>query len=172
MNVRAYLWGPLSRLGLIVAAIIAVLDQLTKFWVLYVFDLPSRVRVPVGPFVDFVMAWNRGISYGWFQLEGPYGPWILVGITVVAVVFLWGWLARERSWLAALSIGLIIGGAIGNGIDRVLYGAVVDFVLLHAYSGSWSFDWYVFNLADVAIVAGVAGLLYDSFAGGRAAKAP
>ena len=157
----AYLWGPLSRSGLLVAAVIAVLDQASKLWILFVFDLPSRGRVAVAPFVDFVMAWNRGISYGWFQLEGPAGPWILVTVTALAVALLWVWLARERSYLAAVSIGLIIGGAIGNGIDRVLYGAVADFVLIHAYSGSWSFDWYVFNLADIAIVAGVAGLLYD-----------
>jgi signal peptidase II len=71
-----------------------------------------------------------------------------------------------------VSLGLIIGGAIGNGVDRLAYGAVADFVLFHVTTSGWSFNWYVFNLADAAIVAGVAGLLYDSFQGETAAKAP
>ena len=79
---------------------------------------------------------------------------------------------RATSRLSALSLGLIIGGAIGNGIDRLAYGAVADFVLLHVESATWRFNWYVFNLADVAIVAGVAVLLYESLRGERAPKAP
>ena len=88
------------------------------------------------------------------------------------MTLLWIWLARAGTRLSALSLGLIIGGAIGNAIDRLLYGAVMDFVLLQVETASWSFHWYVFNLADVAIVAGVAGLLYESLVGDRAAKAP
>ena len=118
------------------------------------------------------MTWNRGISYGWFQQEGPFGQWALLALKAVAVALLWIWLSRAGSRLAALSLGLIIGGAVGNGIDRLAYGAVADFVLLHIETASWSFNWYVFNLADVAIVAGVAGLLYESLLGDRAAKAP
>jgi signal peptidase II len=91
---------------------------------------------------------------------------------VVAVVLLWIWLARAVSRLSALSLGLVIGGAVGNAIDRLMHGAVVDFVLLHVETATWRFDWYVFNLADVAIVAGVAGLLYESFRGDSAPKAP
>jgi signal peptidase II len=168
----SYVWGPLSRIGLAAAAVIAVLDQASKLWVLFVFDLPSKGRVPVAPFVDFAMTWNRGISYGWFQQEGPLGQYALLGIKIVAVILLWIWLARTATRLGALAIGLIIGGAVGNAIDRVLYGAVADFVLLYLQTPAWSFHWYVFNLADVAIVAGVAGLLYESFVGDRAAKAP
>ncbi len=82
------------------------------------------------------------------------------------------WLARADNRLVALSLGLILGGAAGNAIDRVAHGAVVDFVLLHLTSASLRFEWYVFNLADVAIVVGVAGLLYDGLWGYRAAKAP
>lgn len=81
-------------------------------------------------------------------------------------------MARSRTLLATLALGLIIGGAIGNAIDRFAYGAVVDFALFHVQIGEKILNWYVFNLADVAIVAGVAALLYDSFLGVPAAKAP
>ena len=88
------------------------------------------------------------------------------------MIVLWGWLSQAENRLTAVSLGLIIGGAIGNAIDRLAHGAVVDFALLHITTETYSFNWYVFNLADVAIVAGVAGLLYETFLGGRAAKAP
>jgi signal peptidase II len=107
-----------------------------------------------------------------FQQNGPFGQWALLALTAAAVTLLWIWLARSTSRLMVLSLALIIGGAVGNAIDRVAYGAVADFVLLHLTTASFSFKWYVFNLADAAIVAGVAGLLYDSFAGRRAAKQP
>jgi signal peptidase II len=165
-------WGPLARLGLATAAATAVLDQALKLWLLFVFDLPNRGVVSLTPFLDLVLIWNRGISYGLFQQRGPYGQWVLLGLTAVAVVLLWTWLARSTSRLMVLSLALIIGGAVGNAIDRAAYGAVADFVLLHLTTGSFSFKWYVFNLADAAIVAGVAGLLYDSLAGRRAAKQP
>ncbi|MGB6589569.1 MAG: signal peptidase II, partial [Pseudolabrys sp.] len=96
----------------------------------------------------------------------------LMAIKAVAVVALAIWMARSRTLLATLALGLIIGGAIGNAIDRFAYGAVVDFALFHLQIGGKPFNWYVFNLADVAIVAGVAALLYDSFVGVPAAKAP
>ena len=124
------------------------------------------------PFFDLVLVWNKGISYGLFAQDTALGQWALLGFKLVAAVFLWAWLARAESRLMAVCLGLIIGGAVGNAIDRVAYGAVADFVLLHLTTGSFSFKWYVFNLADAAIVAGVAGLLYDSLAGRRAAKQP
>ena len=164
--------GTLARLGLITAAATAALDQALKLWLLFVFDLPNRGVVPLTPFLDLVLIWNRGISYGMFQQRGPYGQWLLLALTAVAVVLLWTWMVRSHSRLMVLSLALIIGGAVGNAIDRAAYGAVADFVLLHLTTGSFSFKWYVFNLADAAIVAGVAGLLYDSFAGWRAAKQP
>jgi signal peptidase II len=107
-----------------------------------------------------------------FPQVGPLGQWALVGVKTVAVMLLWIWLARAGSQLTALALGLIIGGAVGNAVDRVAYGAVADFVLLHVTTAGWSFRWYVFNLADVGIVAGVIGLLYDSLLGTDAAKAP
>ena len=158
------IWGSLSRLGVAAALLSAVADQALKLWLLFVFDLPARGAVRLTPFLDLVLIWNKGISYGLFQQDGPVGQWALLALKIVAVALLWIWLSRSNSRLTALSLGLIIGGAIGNGIDRIAYGAVADFVLLHLTTGSFSFKWYVFNLADAAIVAGVAGLLYDSLA--------
>lgn len=164
--------GPLSGLGLAVAAATAVLDQAAKLWVLYGLDIGARGTVPLTPFLDFVLVWNTGISYGWLQQTSEGGRWILLAVKAVAVVLLWVWLARASSRLTAVALALIIGGAIGNAIDRLVWGAVVDFVLLHLTTASFSFRWYVFNLADAAIVAGVVGLLYDSFFAGDAVKAP
>jgi signal peptidase II len=166
------LWGPLSRLGLAAALMTAACDQAIKLWLVFVFDLEARGLVRLTPFLDLVLIWNRGISYGLFQQDGPFGQWVLLALKAVAVALLWIWLSRSDSRLTALSLGLIIGGAIGNAIDRLVYGAVADFVLLHLTTASFSFKWYVFNLADTAIVAGVAGLLYDSVGGHRAAKQP
>ena len=168
----AYLWGRLTGLGLAAAAIVGVLDQALKLWLLYVFNLANKGMVPVAPFVDLVLTWNTGISYGWFQQDGPFGQWALLALKVIAVALLWIWLARATNRLMALGLGLIIGGALGNAIDRLAHGAVVDFVLLHVETATWRFHWYVFNLADAAIVAGVAGLLYESIRGDGAAKAP
>lgn len=160
------------RLGLVAAALTAALDQASKMWLLLGYDLAAKGRVAVAPFVDLVLTWNFGISYGLLQQDTQLGRWILVAVKVGAVVLLSVWLLRARSRLTALSLGLIIGGAVGNGIDRVVHGAVADFVLLHVTTATFSFHWYVFNLADAAIVAGVAGLLYESLFGERAAKAP
>jgi signal peptidase II len=149
-----------------------LLDQASKLYLLFVFELGARGSVAVLPFVDFVLTKNAGISYGLFQQEGPLGQWVLLGFKALAVAVLWIWLARAETRLTALSLGLIIGGAIGNAIDRLAYGWVADFVLFHITTANWRFYWYVFNLADVAIVAGVIGLLYESLFAGRAAKAP
>jgi signal peptidase II len=160
------------RLGVMVALVTAAIDQTVKFWLLDSFDLPGRGRVVLTPFLDLVLAWNTGISYGLFADTGPLGQWALFGLKMIAVVLLAVWLARTGSRLSAVALGLIIGGAIGNALDRAIHGAVVDFVLFHVTTASWSFNWYVFNLADVAIVAGVVGLLYESLFAGDAAKAP
>lgn len=164
--------APLVRLGLTTAAIVLLLDQALKLWLLFAFDLASRGIVRLTPFLDLVLVWNRGISYGMFQQDGALGRWVLLGLTAAAVAALLVWLTRAESRVMVVSLGLIIGGAVGNAIDRLAYGAVADFVLLHLTTTSFSFKWYVFNLADAAIVAGVAGLLYDAFAGHRAAKQP
>jgi signal peptidase II len=160
------------RTGLIAAALVLIADQASKLYLFHIFDLGTRGAVRLTPFFDLVLVWNRGISYGWLSQDTAAGMWMLLGFKVVVVIVLWGWLSQAENRLTALSLGLIIGGAVGNAIDRMAHGAVVDFALLHLTTETWAFNWYVFNLADVAIVAGVAGLLYETFLGGRAAKAP
>ena len=149
-----------------------MLDQAIKLWLLFVFDIAHRGAVKVTPFFDLVLAWNVGISFGWFQSDSQLAQIGLMVVKAVAVIVLAIWMARSRTLIATVALGLIIGGAIGNAIDRFAYGAVVDFALFHVQIGGKTFNWYVFNLADVAIVAGVAALLYDSFLGVPAAKAP
>jgi len=168
----AIVLGPFTRLGLAVAAVSTALDQGSKLWLLYVFDLQARMPVRLTPFLDLVLAWNKGISYGLFQLEGPLWRGVLLAITAIAVGLFTIWIAHTGSRLTAVALGLIIGGAAGNAVDRLLHDAVVDFILFHITTESINFNWYVFNLADAAIVAGVAGLLYESVLGDRAAKAP
>ena len=171
-------WGdgppmtPLLRAGMITAIVTLIVDQASKLWLLFVFDIAHRGAVRVTPFFDLVLAWNVGISFGWFQSDSPVAQIALMAIKAVAVIVLAIWMARSRTVLASVALGLIIGGAIGNAIDRFAYGAVVDFALFHVQIGEKTLNWYVFNLADVAIVAGVAALLYDSFLGVPAAKAP
>jgi signal peptidase II len=160
------------RPGLFAALLVLVLDQATKLWLLFVFDIADRGAVEVTPFFDLVLAWNIGISFGWLQSDNQLAQLALMAVKAVAVVVLAIWMARSRTLIATVALGLIIGGAIGNAIDRFAYGAVVDFALFHIQIGGKSFNWYVFNVADVAIVAGVAALLYDSFLGVPAAKAP
>jgi len=160
------------RPGIIAALAVLALDQATKAWLLFVLDIAHRGAVQVTPFFDLVLAWNVGISFGWFQNDGPFAQIALMAVKAVAVIVLAVWMARSRTLIATIALGLIIGGAIGNAVDRFAYGAVVDFALFHLQIGGKTFNWYVFNLADVAIVAGVAALLYDSFLGVPAAKAP
>ena len=166
-----YLTGPLTCFGVIVAGIACVLDQASKLYLLFVLDLANH-PLRLGPFFDFVLTRNTGISYGLFQTQGPVGQSVLLGFKALAVVLLWLWLARSKDRMTALSLGLIIGGAVGNAIDRLAYGWVADFVFFHVSTPNWRFNWYVFNLADVAIVAGVIGLLYESLIVDRAVKAP
>jgi signal peptidase II len=168
----SYVWGRFSAFGFAVAAIACLIDQAAKFWLLYDFNLASHGAVVLTPFLDLTLTFNTGISYGLFPQEGTVGQWALFGFKGAAVIFLWVWLARATSRLSAAALGLIIGGAIGNAVDRLHWPGVMDFVLFHIDTAAWSFRWYVFNLADVAIVAGVVGLLYESVRGGGAAKAP
>jgi signal peptidase II len=169
---RSYVWGPLTVLGLAVALLTGVADQASKLWLLYVFDLESRARVAITPFIDLVVTWNTGISYGLFPQHGRAGVWALLAFKAAALVFLWIWLARASSRLTAVALGLIIGGAVGNAIDSLHWPGVMDFVLFHIETAGSSFRWYVFNLADAAIVAGVVGLLYDSLRVGSPQKRP
>lgn len=160
------------RLGILAAVVALALDQASKLWLLYGFELARKGVVPVTSFFDLVLAWNTGISYGWFSDQGPTGQMLMLAFKAVAVVALAIWMARSTTRLATIGLGLIIGGAIGNAIDRLAYGAVVDFALFHVEIAGKTYNWYVFNVADVAIVVGVMALLYDSLIGAPAVKAP
>lgn len=160
------------RPGIIAAVATLVVDQASKLWLLDVLDIAHRGTVRVTPFFYLVLEWNNGISFGWLQNDSQAAQIALMVVKAVAVIALGVWMIRSRTLLATIALGMIIGGAVGNAIDRLVYGAVVDFALLHLQIGEKAFNWYVFNLADVAIVAGVIALLYDSFMGTPAAKAP
>lgn len=158
------LWSPLSPLVLSVAGLVLVFDQAFKWWMVALFDIDERPPIAITPFFDLVMAWNRGVSYGLFPTDQQA---FLIALALAVTAVLWAWSCRPVARLVAFALALIIGGALSNVADRVVHGAVADFFLLH-----WGdLSWYVFNLADVAIVAGVALLLYDSlFMGGGEAR--
>ncbi|MBL9095498.1 MAG: signal peptidase II [Alphaproteobacteria bacterium] len=146
------------RIGLLVAAVALLLDQVVKVaflygagWIDTLGQPGSGHRVEVLPFFDLVMVWNRGISYGLLQAESDFHRWVLVAFAVGVTGFLIWWLRGIQDLRLAQAVGLIIGGAVGNVIDRILYGAVADFFLLHAFG----YEWYVFNVADTAVVLGV-----------------
>jgi len=151
------------RFGMATALAVFVADQLSKLWILFWVRLEDTGPWPITPFMEFVMVWNRGISYGLFQQSSDLGRWALVALSIAASVWLSFWLRRAARRMEALALGLIIGGALGNVIDRIAYGAVADFV--HLFWRDWS--WYVFNIADAAIVVGVVALLYDTWASER-----
>ena len=162
----------LRLLGAVIALLALACDQASKLWLLNGFHLAAKQPVVVTPFMDLVLAWNRGISYSLFTTDSAKGPWILLAVTLAATVLLAVWLWRTDQAWTAVALGLLIGGALGNAYDRFAYGAVVDFVHLHV----GNFSWYIFNGADVAICVGVAVLLLGSWiaqpAGGHASKMP
>jgi signal peptidase II len=144
---------PSRRLGVWIVALIFVLDQALKLWLLFGLRLAEEGPFQLAPFLEIVLAWNRGISYGLFQQSTDIGRWALVVLSVAAAVWLWRWMWRSGDRLTVVSLALIIGGALGNGLDRI-----VDFVHFHV----GDFSWYIFNIADAAIVFGVLGLLWES----------
>jgi signal peptidase II len=163
MSRLSSLKGPNTLLGLAVAIVVLLLDQGHKAWMLYVYNIGARHKVEITSYFDLVLAWNTGVSYGLFRQETAFGRYGLALFAVVAVVFMAAWLAQAASRLSAVSLGLIMGGALGNALDRLTYGAVADFFSFH-----WGgFNWYVFNLADITIVAGIVGLVYDLLIGGH-----
>lgn len=147
--------------GIVAAAIALILDQGTKLLMLYALhfiDMPPRDNVPVLPFFNLVMVWNPGVSYGLFPASSPMGSAILALFSIVAVVGLGWWLWVSDRLTLTVGLGLVIGGALGNLIDRLIHGKVADF--FHFYG--LGYDWYVFNVADAAITFGVIALLYDA----------
>ncbi len=154
-------------LGLAVTLLALTADQASKKWLLFTYDIDQRQPVRLGPYLDIVLAWNRGISYSLFTSHSRQGRLILLAVTLAAVVALSVWLWRARTTLTTVALGLLIGGALGNAYDRYAYGAVADFIHFHA----GRFSWYVFNGADVAITAGVVLLIWESFFRGPATRA-
>jgi len=150
------------RTGLLFAALLLAADQASKWWILEVVQLPWRLNIPVfawGPLgLDLTMVWNRGVTFGLLSGEGEWNHLILSAVALVVSALLLLWLRRAETRWVALALGAVIGGAIGNVIDRLRFGAVVDFVDLHA----WGWHWYVFNVADAAIVCGVLALVADA----------
>lgn len=149
--------GP-RALGFGLAGLTLALDQGNKLWLLNVYDIAARQPVRLAPFFDVILAKNPGISYSLLSAHSAAGRAGLVAFAAIASLLIAVWLWRAPGRLAAAGLGLILGGAIGNAIDRFSYGWVADFYYFHV----GGFRWYVFNLADVAIVAGVAILLVES----------
>ena len=156
-------------LGLAVAIVAVLLDQASKMAVLWYFGEAGCAShlVAVTSFFDLVLTCNRGVSFGMFNQTGQAGlnSLIFTALAAIVVVVLVVWLYRVRSAFLAIAIGLIIGGAIGNVIDRLRFGAVVDFLYFHA--GAWY--WPAFNFADSAICLGVAAMLLDGLLSRRVA---
>lgn len=152
--------GAFTIYGFVLAAGIFIVDQLTKLWILRIVDLDAggagaQVQV-LDPWFNLTMVWNRGVSFGMFQADSLWQRLILIGVSLAISGFLASWLLQSARRMQATAFGLIIGGAIGNVIDRAFHGAVVDFL---DFSGLY-FP-YVFNVADAAISIGVAVLLLD-----------
>ena len=152
-------------LGGLTALAVLCVDQASKLWLLHGLKMEEHDRIAVAPFLDFVLAFNPGISFSLFRQGTESGRWLLLGLTFAATVFLSVWLWRAGGKIAAIGLGAIVGGALGNGVDRFAYGAVVDFCDLHAFG----YHFYIFNIADTAINIGVALLLYDGLLAGRRA---
>jgi lipoprotein signal peptidase len=148
----------LTLLGILAALVVLVADQASKWWILNVLHLADIGQIVLLPVLNFTMVWNRGVTFGLLNGFGGWGYLVLAAVALGVVVALGVWLRRAESRVVATALGAIVGGALSNVVDRLRYGAVVDFIQAHI--GGWS--WYVFNLADAAIVCGVFALLLDS----------
>lgn len=144
------------RNGLLLAIAIIAFDQLTKWIALTGLDLANN-PIAVTSFFNLVLVWNRGVSFGMFNDAGAYGPLILSAIAIAVVLGLIYWLRQAENWLTITALGLVIGGAVGNVIDRFRFGAVVDFLDVHVAG----YHWPAFNVADAAICVGAILLLLD-----------
>jgi len=161
LSLRALGLSP-RALGLRAALIALTLDQAHKFWMLNVYDIAERQPVTVAPFLDLLLSWNYGVSYSLFPAHEGLGRAALLAAQALIVSALAIWMIRAHSRLTGLALGLVIGGALGNAVDRVMRGAVADFFYLHTSLPVGPLANYVFNVADVFITAGVALLLYES----------
>lgn len=147
--------------GFITAMAALILDQGSKLLMLHAFgfnEMRAGESVSVLPFFNLVMVWNPGVSYGLFPARGLAGTLMLGLFSAGAVAGLGWWMWHSHRKSLAIGLGLVVGGAVGNLIDRLAYGAVADFFHFYAFG----YDWYVFNVADIAITFGVIALLYDA----------
>lgn len=144
--------------GMGLAAVIIGLDQASKWWIVEFIMNPPHV-IEATSFFNIVLTYNRGVSFGLFAAGSDIGKWALVGVAAVISIFLARWLWQAKHVSSAIALGLIIGGAVGNVIDRILFGAVVDFLDFHAFG----YHWPAFNVADTVIFIGAAGLILESF---------
>lgn len=145
---------PLKYTGLLLALVVIIIDQITKnLIVTFMYEGQKDIL----PFFNLVHVWNRGISFGLFNHEHS-GAWLLVALSLVITVFFFVWLRKVDHKPVALAIGAVIGGALGNVIDRIRFHAVVDFLDFHI--GDWHYP--AFNVADSAIVLGIAFIVLDS----------
>jgi len=154
-------------LGLLAAVIVLTADQASKWWVLNVLDLQGLRQVVLLPVLNLTMVWNRGVTFGLLNGFGSWGHVVLAVIALAVVAALCVWLLRAQTPLTAVAIGAVAGGAIGNVIDRLRFGAVVDFIHAHVMTPWGDLSWYVFNVADAAIVCGVGALIIESLGSGR-----
>ena len=146
------------RLGLRIAAVTLIVDQISKWLLLYAVDMPNRGLIEITPYFNLRMVWNPGVSFGMFSADNDFDRYALVAFALAVVSLLLIWLARSQGRLLAWAIGLVVGGALGNVIDRLFYGAVADFFDFHLMG----YHFYTFNVADMAISFGVILLLYDA----------
>lgn len=141
---------------LIVATTVFLIDRASKFWVVEVMDLAHVGQINVWPpFLQFRMAWNKGINFGLMNL-GDDGRWLLIGLSAIVIVFVFLWTRKAKGWMIPVATGAIIGGALGNVFDRVVYGAVADFLNMSCCGIENPF---AFNIADAAIFGGAIVLI-------------
>mgnify|MGYP001224550747 FL=1 len=136
-----------------------LIDLLSKNKIISIFKDGVVEKIYVNEYLDFILVFNTGISYGLFSGGGDFQKWILISLSILIIIFLLSFIRNESSILSKLSISFIIGGALGNVLDRFIYGAVVDFISLHAKG----FSWYIFNIADMFIVIGVILFILSQF---------
>lgn len=148
-------WRPIKKAAPLFAVLVLALDQITKTVAVSAF---AGKVIEVLPFFNLVLVWNRGISFGLFNEHSAYGAYLLIALALVIVAFFIAWLRKTDHKPVQIAICVVIAGALGNVIDRLIYGAVVDFLDFHAFG----YHWPAFNIADSAVVLGIAFILADS----------
>ncbi len=148
-------------LGFSLAAAVFAADQASKLWAIGLLDGPQARRIDLTPFLALTMSWNRGIAYTMLRSDGDFGRYALAGMALAAALALGVLLWRAQNRIAAAAFGCLIGGALGNGCDRLTHGAVADFLYFHTPFWAGPLANYVFNLADVGIFAGAVLLIYE-----------